>query len=1218
MNKRTKINRSDLKAYPSERLTDNDDGGGMPTGTPLTGAKNELFKPVSSIARVNGDFNARLVYAGVRRADDTPLIGAFMAITEPPKDTTISYLLFRATKDGELRREILKRIEAYSVGTIESRMTLLSTQSKYSRIIQAYQRPGEPLPLVGDVYCLRQDKRGYPQHEQYVQVISVKSEDRTFTNPTTGKDFVRTVVKLEISSKLETDFIGADYPSEYYIDNPCKIRETHVADAAQYYGVKPLAKAIKAQSQQIQITSLMEKLVPTNQIETALIDLTAAGQTQTLFDGSKKGDDGLITLSINVSVRSVGTNLYLGNAVLPASVEIDSNAGKITDDGGTLRFSGEPVGVIDYAHGEALLTIDTYVRTVKFRAAASDLKVADTTKIDIELNNRSYDYVLTLDPIPAVGSLQVSYRAQGNWYTLRDDGNGMLRGMSQAHGSGSISYKTGTINISCGELPDVGSSILFAWGTRATYFNRSNHSATAKMLLQLSKDAEPSTLTLSWNDGSEKTASCDASGKITGDWTGHYDAATNQIHIDTNEKFYHPSGGLNIKATYNTGEKTHKEIKAPLRGRDGTVTIELGEKPIAPNSFNMRFNLNIEDYDHLKLHEGESRVETHFVDPYKVLHDDGNGKLLDETGQEYGTIDYERRTATFKPDTTVRIPKAVYNKIPAGERRTLLTTSLNIVTAEQVTQLYRNLFSHYEYIPAGAAMPIDETALVEVWFYDTDPRSQTTEQLTSGQIEIDLLPNFAETIVTSSVNFSWGNKTYFDKLGSLYTDLNPQNGAAELAGSIDYQSGKALLKVWQWTNGSDPSIKSLATSINANPVDSVTFRTPSSPIRPGSLQVRAVATDGTKIMATAGMDGQFKGKNITGFVDVEYGVADIQFGEYVNAAGNESEDWYNPDAVHDGKIFKPKHVFAETITYNTVAYSYLPVDSTVVKIDTVRLPQDGRIPIFRRGDTILIGNRQTEDIGSAHSSGQTVQLSRKDLDRICVKDADGKPVNAELWDYDLDEGTITWTTPLDLAEYKMPLSVMHAQEERNLILKADIDGTLSLIFPTKRDYPIENTYVSSVLIGGNLEVRVSVPFTQKSWDNTWKDEVQGEQTLNKLNLKDYPMVLTDDGAITERWAIKWTASNQFELYGETLGFVLKTDTLQDLAPINPATKKPYFRIPKEAFGNDAPWQAQNLIRFNTWGTLMPVWVLCAVQPSSKNTEDEDGFTYCLYGDTTEV
>lgn len=1193
---RTKINRNDLQFFPSERLTDNDDGGGMPLGTPISGESNELFNPISSIARVNGGFYARLVYAGVMRADDEPLIGSYMAITDPPKDPTVSYLIFPATKFGELRSEILKRIEAYSVGTIESRMTLLSTQSKNSKIVQAYQRPGEPLPLVGDVLCLRQDKAGYAKHEQYVQVIKVTSEDRKFTNPKNDKEFTRTVVQLEISSKLEADFLGAEYPSEYYIDNPCKIRETHVADAAQYYGIKPLAAAVASDSMQLRIPSLMEKLVPTNQIETALVDLTAAGQRQTLFDGSRAGVDGLVDLAINKNHAAGNiTNLYLGNAAMPGSIVINTNTEQITDTGGTLMISGNPVGSVDYGRGEMVINTPAfsgYINSVKFRPAAAEMRVSDTSKIGVNINNRGYSYVLTLTPPPAVGSLMVSFRAQGRWYDLVDDGTGTLRGPSAAHGSGSVSYTTGTVSISCGELPDVGSAILFAWSTRGRYFNRSGGAAKAKMLLVLAQDADPASISLAWNDGEAKTATADAAGKITGDWTGQYDAQTRQIRIDTDANFNHPDGVLDVAVSYSLGQKVHQEHKAPLRDESGNINIDLGDTPIKPNTFRLRYNLLIENYD--------SSTKS-LVDPFKTMRDDGLGNLLDETGVNMGAIDYVTRKVSFSPETTVQIPKTVYETVKVGDNQ------------------WRRFFSHFEYVPAGAFMPFDETGLVEVWFYDTSPASTVTEELTSGDIEIDLLPAFAEVIAPSSINVSWGGRRYFDRLSGLYTDLDAKTGAATLAGSVDYQTGRLMLKNWRWTNGYNPVITALATSIDGNPVDAVTFRAPSSPLRPGSLQVRAIATDGTQVTGIADYSGKLTNGNMDGFVEVEYGVTDIRFGKLVTAAGNEDEDWFDPEAVDSsGKIWQPKPVFAETITYNAAAYSYLPIDSTVVKIDTVRLPQDGRIPIFRRGDTIIIGNRKTDDIGSAHTGGQTVQLSRTDVDRICVSDADDKPVNAELWDYDLDAGSITWKTPLDLSMYKMPLSVMHAQEERNRILKADIDGTLTLIFPVKRDYPIEDTYVSSVLIGGDLQVRVSIPFTQRSWDNVWRDEPKGDQLLNKLNLKDYPMVLTDDGAIQERWMIKMTGTNQFELYGETLGFVMRDDTLTDLTPINPATDKPYFTLPKEAFGTDAPWASQDIIRFNTWGTLMPTWVLCAVQPSSTAPVGEDGFTQCLYGDTTEL
>lgn len=125
------------------------------------------------------------------------------------------------------------------------------------------------------------------------------------------------------------------------------------------------------------------------------------------------------------------------------------------------------------------------------------------------------------------------------------------------------------------------------------------------------------------------------------------------------------------------------------------------------------------------------------------------------------------------------------------------------------------------------------------------------------------------------------------------------------------------------------------------------------------------------------------------------------------------------------------------------------------------------------------------------------------------------------------------------------------------------------------------------------------------------------QLLNKLNLKDYPMLLTDDGAITDNWLIDFDTSTQFKLYSEALGFVGRFDTLTDLAPINPATNKPYFTIPKKAFGTDTPWATHDVIRFRTWGTLMPVWVLCAVQPNANPPKGSDGFEQYLFGDTTE-
>ena len=77
----TRLTQQDLKIYPSERLTDTDDGGGLMRGTALTGADNELFPPVSDVDRTMGAVNTRLVYPAVLRDDEDPLYGGHCIIS---------------------------------------------------------------------------------------------------------------------------------------------------------------------------------------------------------------------------------------------------------------------------------------------------------------------------------------------------------------------------------------------------------------------------------------------------------------------------------------------------------------------------------------------------------------------------------------------------------------------------------------------------------------------------------------------------------------------------------------------------------------------------------------------------------------------------------------------------------------------------------------------------------------------------------------------------------------------------------------------------------------------------------------------------------------------------------------------------------------------------------------------------------------------------------
>lgn len=137
--------------------------------------------------------------------------------------------------------------------------------------MQAYQRPEQTQPVVGQRYCLKSATA-----QQYMRVMDVQHEVRTFETPE-GKEFQRRVVKMEISDALVHDFPGVAYPSPTYANPPSQLLETQVADTASYYGVRPLAAPITAQSGMIQVDQIYEKLVPTSIIETAFADQFPTG-----------------------------------------------------------------------------------------------------------------------------------------------------------------------------------------------------------------------------------------------------------------------------------------------------------------------------------------------------------------------------------------------------------------------------------------------------------------------------------------------------------------------------------------------------------------------------------------------------------------------------------------------------------------------------------------------------------------------------------------------------------------------------------------------------------------------------------------------------------------------------------------------------------------------------------------------------------------------------
>ena len=531
MEKTTRLTQQDLQIYPSQRMTDTPDGGGLMVGQPLTGEDNEIFPPVSDVDRTMGSLDARLLYPAVLRNDSEPLYGGHFVITEPPTSENVSFLAFKARNYGESRADIMPRIEAYSVPTLESRMTLLGRHLAGVRLVQAYQRVEAPLPKVGERYCLQYEEKTKDvmrRITEYFRIINIEDEVRIFEIPKSNgevEEVPRRVVKMEISNPLTRDFDGVDYPAKGYAAPKVKILETQVADSAAYYGVKPVSDGLSAGDAALTVSSIYEKLVPTSTVETPYADeypvsgeaWVAAAPEKQLFAGHVS--NGTLTLPCSI---------------LPGSLKV----GNYTDNGLGQLKSGDNVVNADYANGR-LSGLPSGYYTVTAVPGAKSSSARYALAVEIKETNHGTSFAPLLRPNPALGSLKVSFMALGVWYVLTDTGDGVLRDEA-GKSVGTVSSATGSVLLNLPSLPDVGSRLVFQWGDSSGFTsfdggktggNNLPKAANGECTYSLGHSIKPGTLVLTWQNNGKKRAQDDGAGKLTGDATGNVDYLNGTIKL---------------------------------------------------------------------------------------------------------------------------------------------------------------------------------------------------------------------------------------------------------------------------------------------------------------------------------------------------------------------------------------------------------------------------------------------------------------------------------------------------------------------------------------------------------------------------------------------------------------------------------------------------------------------------------------------------------------
>ena len=486
----------------------------------------------------------------------------------------------------------------------------------------------------------------------------------------------------------------------------------------------------------------------------------------------------------------------------------------------------------------------------------------------------------------------------------------------------------------------------------------------------------------------------------------------------------------------------------------------------------------------------------------------------------------------------------------------------------------------------------------------------STESFRPPAVTIDLCPYTSDYIVPGSVRFTWMGHVFEDYDGVLFRDRT-SSSLGFVAGQINYSEGIATVTDYVVDGPATEFALNSCWTVRQNwTTASVFFRTQAAPLKPTGFVMSMTDTQGNEIVATGDLNGLLTGPHLKGKLDYSTGEGELQFGDYVTATGltdaEKLEWWYDEEeigSVVTGKVWRPWPVDPTTLRYNSVSYFYLPMDADLLGLDPVRLPPDGRVVSFRVGSFVVVGH--TGQLPAATvSNGQTLNCARPRLSRVRVIGDDGLTIDTG-YTANLDAGTVTFN---DVAGYSQPVTVEHRIEDMARVSDVQIDGTLGLTRQLSHDYPV-GSFVSSALMFGNLRARVSAVWDQSTWDRlTWADGLVGNPAPATYNDTLAPIVVTNGGALTERFAFIFKSSSTFDCVGEHVGFIGEGSINADFSPINPIAGLPYLTVPELGWGSG--WSVGNALFVHTVGALAPFACIQTVQPSNNTDTD---FSFSLLG-----
>lgn len=1204
----------DIKLLASQVMDDVPEGGGAPTAIVIAdGASNAIFNDISEMDRGGGRVSMRKLHVSVQTDDRSTYLGSNIIVAEPPEDPNVSITLFTTSSTFDTRKDAASAIESYLVRGARWNGVLFENHVVGQRVIQIFQRPDIDEPTIGRTLVLVSGEDTSEEQIQYVRVIRSSSTIQTFLDAL-GAPYTAKICVCETSDRLRYSFKGTAANKWFQLDTgKTLIRDVSVADAGSYAGVSALSAAAALGSSRIIADSIYTHLVPSSATEKIDVDVKpSATRTITLANTPRRVEVGVSPHSMRVRIgqenRGFSYVQILSPVPEPGTLEIAYLAlgsWYVLRDDGDGALTGQGTGVVNYANGNVSVTLNAMPDASSSLLYLWGERVGYANYAGLA-SYRAPEFSFDLahkgiDP----GSLTITWLSGGVVKTAVAGSNGQLTGDATgflAHTEGLLTIRPAAMIDADGEF-----NLDYTWSTTVME-TKTGLSVSGGGLVTFTTDQVPvsGSIMVEWFTTRSVSATAGstlvAGGATKSSAAGSETTAAQRVASKT---IYWPAPDGSDMTNAGTWFPTRDQYTFDIREVASTTTSDSTEGSSS------------------KLTVASSQVSNTVIALVHSITENGAGGFLNSLG----IINYAGKTITLKVVDSSTTATSYKNDTESASDFADATSasSSDPGTIDSFYGAYAPAESSSSSGSQGGSQAsqggtFDTTAVAEVFdntalfvTYRTGSATPTphTESYKPAVVTIDLAPLTTRRIVPGSVQFTWMGHVFTDTEGVLYRDPTGASIGTP-AGAIDYARGVAYIT--DYVVSASPTnftLNSLWVSKGDWTTSKVSCRTPSAPVKPSGFVMSITSVDGSQIIATSDNSGSVTGPHCLGTIDYQTGTADLIFGDLVTETTLTAEqrgEWWYAKALDQitpaGKVWKPWPIDPNSLRFNAVSYFYLPLDADLLGIDPVRLPSDGRVPIFRAGGFAVVGH--TGKVTATVSNGQTIDCARVRLSRVRVVGDDGTVIHTG-YTTDLDAGTVTFT---NVSGYSQPVTIEHRIEDMGVVREAQINGAVSFTRPLTHDYPL-GSFVSSALVAGDLKSRVSTFFDQTTWGNVWSSSVIGTSATGTYNAVASPLIVTNAGAVTERWALVFTNSTTFQVIGEHVGVIGTGSTGTATSPINPVTSQPYFVVP--ALGWGTGWAAGNVLRFDTVGAMAPVWVVRTVQ-QGPNTGTEHSFTLLSRGD----